>query len=312
MKQGNDSTVTEFILVGFTDIPQLQIVLFILFLGIFIFTVSANVIIISTVRAEPSLHKPMYFFISNFSFMEMCYTTALIPKMMAGVLTGNKFISVQSCIIQFYCIFAFGAAINFLLAVMSYDRYLAICHPFHYMTIMSNAVCGYLASFAWTAGLFAPVMPAIWISTLYFCGPQKIDHFFCDFAPVVNLSCTDTSIVEITFFIFSWTIILGCFFFTMISYVHIISAVLQIQSPFGRQKTFSTCTSHLTVVSIYYGTAIFMYVRPTARTTFHWDKLVSIFYSMVTPLFNPIIYSLRNQEVKKALRKVISRHHKQT
>ncbi|XP_029437382.1 olfactory receptor 6F1-like [Rhinatrema bivittatum] len=308
MGRGNNSAVTEFILVGFTVIPQLQTAFFILLLSIYIFTVTANVIIISTVRAEPHLHKPMYFFICNFSLMEMWYTTALIPKMMAGLVTGNKAISVQDCIAQFYFIFGFGAAVNFLLAVMSYDRYLAICHPLHYTTVMTSRVSGYLVLFAWTAGLFAPVMPAVWISTLYFCGPQDIDHFFCDFAPVLNLSCTDTSLVEVTFFMFSWTIILGCFLFTMVSYAHIISTVLRIKSPFGRQKTFSTCTSHLAVVSIYYGSAIFMYVRPTSRTTFSWDKVVSIFYSMVTPLFNPIIYSLRNQEVKKALRKVITQH----
>ncbi|XP_029437381.1 olfactory receptor 6F1-like [Rhinatrema bivittatum] len=310
MERDNNTLVTEFILVGFTAIPQLQIVLFSIFLAIYIFTITTNVIIISTVRAEQHLHKPMYFFISNFSFLEICYTTTFIPKMMASLVTGNKTISVQGCIIQFYFIFGFGAAVNFLLAVMSYDRYLAICRPLHYTTIMTSRVCGYLALFAWTAGLFAPLMPAVWISTLYFCGPQNIDHFFCDFAPLLKLSCTDTSLVEFTFFTFAWSIILSCFFFTLVSYVHIISTVLRIKSPFGRQKTFSTCTSHLAVVSIYYGSVIFIYIRPTARTRFHWDKVVSVFYSMVTPLFNPIVYSLRNQEVKKALAKALYQHQK--
>ncbi|XP_030043836.1 olfactory receptor 6F1-like [Microcaecilia unicolor] len=308
MRRRNNSSVTEFILVGFTAIPQLQIVLFILFLAIYIFTITTNAIIIGTVRAERRLHKPMYFFISNFSFLEIWYTSTFIPKMMAGLVTGNKTISVHGCIIQFYFIFAFGATVNFLLAVMSYDRYLAICHPLRYTTIMTNKVSDYLALFAWTAGLFAPLMPAVWISTLSFCGPQNIDHFFCDFAPLLNLSCTDTSLVEVIFFTFAWSIILCCFFFTMVSYIHIISTVLRIRSPFGRQKTFSTCSSHLAVVSVYYGTVIFMYVRPTARTTFHLDKVVSVFYSMVTPLFNPIVYSLRNQEVKKAVTKVLHHH----
>ncbi|XP_029437563.1 olfactory receptor 6F1-like [Rhinatrema bivittatum] len=308
MERGNHTFVTEFILVAFTVIPQLQTVLFTIFLAIYIFTIITNAIIIRTVRAEKHLHKPMYFFISNFSFLEVCYTSTFIPKMMAGLVTGNKSISVQECLIQFYFMSEFGLTVNFLLAVMSYDRYLAICRPLHYTTIMTSRVSGYLALFAWTAGIFSPVMPTVWISTLYFCGPQDIDHFFCDFAPLLKLSCTDTSLVEIIYFIFAWTIILSCFFFTLVSYVHIISTVLRIKSPFGRQKTFSTCTSHLAVVSIYYGTVIFIYIRPTARTTFHSDKVVSVFYSMVTPVFNPIVYSLRNQEVKKALVKILYRH----
>ncbi|XP_029437688.1 olfactory receptor-like protein OLF1 [Rhinatrema bivittatum] len=308
MGRANNTFVTEFILVGFAAIPQLQIALFVIFLTIYIFTITTNLLIIGTVRAEQHLHKPMYFFISNFSVLEICYTNAIIPKMMVGLVTGNKSISVQGCIIQFYFVSDFSVTLHFLLAVMSYDRYLAICRPLHYTTIMTSRVCGYLALFAWTAGHFAPFMPAVMVSNLYFCGPQNIDHFFCDFAPLLKLSCTDTSLAEVTYFAFAWSVILCCFFFTLVSYVHIISTVLRIKSPFGRQKTFSTCTSHLAVVSIYYGSVIFIYIRPTARTRFHWDKVVSVFYSMVTPVFNPIVYSLRNQEVKKALAKVLYRH----
>ncbi|XP_029437380.1 olfactory receptor 6F1-like [Rhinatrema bivittatum] len=308
MGEGNNTFLTELILVGFTVIPQLQIVLFTIFLAIYVFTVTTNIIIISIVRADQHLHKPMYFFISNFSFLELCYTTTFFPKMMAGLVTGNKTISVQGCIIQFYFMNDFALTIHFFLAVMSFDRYLAICRPLHYTTIMTSRVSGYLALFAWTAGFVSPVMPAGLVSTLNFCGPQNIDHFFCDFAPVLKLSCTDTSLVEITYLSFVWTIVLCCFLFTLVSYAHIISTVLRIKSPFGRKKTFSTCSSHLAVVSIFYSTVIFMYLRPPGKTTFHSDKVVSVFYSMVTPVFNPIVYSLRNQEVKKALAKVLYRH----
>ncbi|XP_030042512.1 olfactory receptor 6F1-like [Microcaecilia unicolor] len=307
MGRTNSTAVTEFVLVGFPAVPQLQIFLFTLFLAVYIFTITANVAIISVVKLEPHLHRPMYFFISNFSFLEMWYTTAFIPKMMADLMTGHKTISVQSCIAQFYFLFLLAATENFLLALMSYDRYVAICNPLRYTSILTYRVCAELAISCWVGGILAPLMPAVWMSSLYFCGPNEIDHFYCDFAPLLTLSCTDASLSERSFYILAWCVIWSCFLFTMVSYVYIISTVLGITSNTGRMKAFSTCGSHLVVVSIYYGAVIFMYIRPTARARFHTDKVVSVFYSFVTPVLNPIIYSLRNKEVKKALRRTVGR-----
>ncbi|XP_029436748.1 olfactory receptor 6F1-like isoform X1 [Rhinatrema bivittatum] len=307
MTAAHVSNVTEFLLLGFSSTRDPQIFLFILFLLFYLLTITANLLIITVVRAEPHLHKPMYFFISNFSFLEIWYTTVTLPKTLNSLLTGDKAISSIGCIAQFYFIFFLGATQHFLLAVMAYDRYLAICNPLRYSTIMTNSVCSQLVVGSWLVGCLSISLPAALMSQLLFCGPNKIDHFFCDFAPLLKLSCTDTSINEVIFSVVAWTVILGCFLVTMVSYICIIITILRIPSSVGRQKAFSTCASHLTVVSIFFGTVIFMYIRPKAKDSSHVDKVISVFYSVIIPLLNPMIYSLRNKEMKDALKKAVNK-----
>ncbi|CAJ0946054.1 unnamed protein product [Ranitomeya imitator] len=238
---GNRSIASSFIIVGFETLRELEVVLFALFTA-------------------------------NFSMLEVLYTTVTVPKMLDTLLTRQKMISSPFCLAQFYFLFGFGAAENCLLAVMAYDRYLAICKPLHYATMMTSRTSINLALGAWVGGLFAASPPAMWISTLKFCFPNFIDHFFCDYAPLLKLSCEDTSAGEFAFMVMSWSVILGCFFLIMVSYSLIIFAVLKIPSTNGQRKAFSTCASHLAVVSIFYGTVIFMYIRPTSHIRFSMDK----------------------------------------
>ncbi|XP_029435359.1 olfactory receptor 1361-like [Rhinatrema bivittatum] len=301
MSGSNKSFVTEFILLGFSVTPELQPLMASLFLFMYLLTIAANLLIIGVVRLSRQLHTPMYFFIGNFSFLEIWYTSVTVPKLLAGLITGNKTISVHGCIAQFYLLFVFGSTENFLLAVMAYDRYLAICNPLHYATVMTGIVCICLAVGSWVAGLLAPLMPAILISMSVFCGSQEIDHFYCDFPPLLRLSCITNPLNEVVFFALACIVILGCFVSIMVSYAYIISAILRISSSVGRQRAFSTCASHLAVVGIFYGSLIFMYIRPSASHSSQLDKVVSVFYCVVTPVLNPVIYSLRNKEVKNAL-----------
>ncbi|XP_073498574.1 olfactory receptor 6F1-like [Phyllobates terribilis] len=302
---GNRSIASSFIIVGFETLRELELVLFSLFTGMYILTIGAHLLIVTLVAVDKRLHKPMYLLLANFSMLEVLYTTVTVPKMLDTLLTQQKTISSPSCLAQFYFLFGFGAAENCLLAVMAYDRYLAICRPLHYATMMTSRTSISLALGAWVGGLLAASPPALWISTLKFCFPNFIDHFFCDYAPLLKVSCEDTSAGEFAFMVMSWSVILGCFFLIMVSYILIIFAVLKIPSTNGQRKAFSTCASHLAVVSIFYGTVIFMYIRPTSHIRFSMDKVISIFYCVVTPLMNPIIYCLRNQEVKGAVIKTL-------
>ncbi|XP_044124855.1 olfactory receptor 6N1-like [Bufo gargarizans] len=302
---GNWSLASTFIVVGFEAVRETELFLFCLFLLMYVITIGAHLLIIGLVAIDKCLHKPMYVFLTNFSVAEIAYITATIPKMLDGLLTRNKEISYSACLVQFYFFFAFGATENCFLVVMGYDRYVAICQPLHYTTMMAKRTSLGLTIGAWASGLMAATSPAIWVSSLKFCYPNQIDHFFCDYAPLLKLSCEDTSRGELTFTVLSWTIVLGCFFLTLVSYALIIHSVLKIPSVEGQKKAFSTCASHLTVVSIFNGTVIFVYLRPTSTVRFTFDKVISIFYCLVTPLMNPIIYCLRNTDVKNALYKVL-------
>ncbi|XP_056384563.1 olfactory receptor 11L1-like [Hyla sarda] len=303
----NQSSVTHFILLGFSLGSNTQLFLFILFLFIYSMTLMSNLLIITLVTSQRSLHKPMYFFIGNFSFLEMWYTTVTVPRMLKDLGTGNKTISSPGCICQFYFLFFLGATQHFLLAIMAYDRFLAISYPLRYTSLMSRSTCGKLAATSWIAGSLSISLPAAMMSRLVFCGPNAIDHFFCDFSPLLQLSCTDTWLNEIIFSAVAWTIILGCMFFTFMSYVSVVTTILRIPSSLGRQKAFSTCASHIAVVGIFFSTVIFMYIRPKAKSSSPIDKVVSVFYSVVVPLLNPMIYSLRNQEIKTALWKALGK-----
>ncbi|KAM4808020.1 olfactory receptor 287-like [Rhinophrynus dorsalis] len=302
-----NSTVSDFILLGFPMSAKLKKLLFVLTTLSYCIILMANILIITVVRMNPRLHIPMYIFLCNFSIMEISFTTVVIPKMLSGMLAETVTISMQGCLTQFYFIFFTGSVENILLAIMGYDRYLAICNPLHYSSIMTNTVSHSAALGSWLSGCFFPVVPTILISRLNFCSDTYIDHFFCDFGPLVTLSCSDTTLTVNYFFRQAWIVVLSCFIVTVVSYIYIVSTIMKMSSITSRKRAFSTCASHLTVISIFYGTIIFMYVRPVVNTS-HMDKIVSLFYSVVTPVLNPIIYSLRNKSIKIGLQSISKWH----
>ncbi|KAM6224110.1 olfactory receptor 6F1-like [Rhynchocyon petersi] len=303
----NQTTVTEFIFLGLSGAPKLQLTLFVIFLIVYLFSVMGNTLIILLVLMEPTLQTPMYIFLGNLSFLEIWYTTVTVPKLLATCLSKVGTISVSGYIIQYYFFFSMGATECILLAVMAYDRYLAICHPLRYSLLMSPQICLQFAAGSWVGGFIAPLLPTTLICYLNFCGPQKINHFFCDSDPIYKLSCSDTFLAEALGYTCSSVVILSSFLFTMSSYGHIVFTIIRLSSRKAQKKTFSTCASHLTVVTIYYGTIIFAYVRPPAKYNFTIGKVVSVFYCVVTPLVNPFIYTLRNKDVMDAFRKTLSR-----
>uniref|UniRef100_A0A8C4WSC8 Olfactory receptor n=1 Tax=Gopherus evgoodei TaxID=1825980 RepID=A0A8C4WSC8_9SAUR len=287
----------EFILLGFGNLPELQILLFLVFLVIYILTMSGNILIFVLVVADQHLHTPMYFFLGNLSCLETCYTSTILPRLLVSLLTGDRTISVSGCFAQFYC---FGCLVTtecYLLAAMSYDRYLAICKPLRYAALMNDRLCLQLAAGSWISGCLICVIMTCFI---------EIDHFFCDFSPMLKLSCSDTSMITLVSFILT-SINTPCpFLLTVTSYVCIIANILRIPSTTRRQKAFSTCSSHLIVVTVFYGTLLTVYLLPKTNTLKALNKVFSVFYTVLTPMLNPLIYSLRNKEVKKeALRKVI-------
>ncbi|XP_065270015.1 olfactory receptor 10A7-like [Emys orbicularis] len=304
-EQGNQTSVTEFILLGFKNIPELQTLLFLLLLVIYIVTMAGNILIVMVVVADQHLHTPMYFFLVNLSCFEICCTSTILPRMLASLLTGNRTISVRNCFLQ-YNFFAFMVVAEcYLLSVMSYDRYLAICKPLRYAALMNGKVCAMLAAASWVSGFLASTIITSMMSQFIFCGPNEIDHFFCDFNPIIKLSCRDTHLVELTVLILASIFTLSPFL-TLTSYVYIILSILRIPSNTGRQKAFSTCSSHLIVVTIFYGTIIIVYLLPKTNTLKALNKVFSVFYTVLTPLVNPLIYSLRNREVKQALQKAVN------
>ncbi|XP_067400760.1 olfactory receptor 11A1-like [Emydura macquarii macquarii] len=302
-EQGNQTFITEFILLGFGTLPKLQIILFLLFLVIYIATMAGNILIMVLVVADQHLHTPMYFFLGNLSCFETFYTSTILPKLLASILTGDRTISVRGCITQYYFFCSMLGTECLLLSVMSYDRYLAIVKPLHYAARMTGRSCLQLAGGSWVGGFLASSIATVLVTQLNFCGQNAIDHFFCDFIPLVKLSCNDPQRVEMLAFIFSCLFLLVPFLLTMMSYISIIVTILRIPSTTGRQKAFSTCSSHLIVVSIYYGTLLIAYMFPTAHTLRDFKKVLSVVYTVLTPLVNPLIYTLRNKEVKGALRK---------
>ncbi|XP_048372515.1 olfactory receptor 6F1-like [Sphaerodactylus townsendi] len=307
MESHNSSVVKGFIILGFSASPLLRILSFVLVLATYILTVTANVIIISVIKTNCNLQRPMYYFLGNFSFMEIWYTTSTVPKMLESFLVGGSTISVAGCISQLYLFFALGSTECFLLATMAYDRYLAICHPLHYPSLMTLQISIWMVAAAWGAGFLAPLVPIVFISQLSFCGPQEIHHFFCDAGPLLRRTCGAAFFSSTLVTVLASIVILSTCLLTAISYTFIIFTIFRIPSANGRQKAFSTCGSHLTVVVIYYATVIFIYVRPISPIASELDTVASMFYAVVTPLLNPVIYSLRNKEVKEALKKLVNR-----
>ncbi|XP_048372533.1 olfactory receptor 2AP1-like [Sphaerodactylus townsendi] len=304
-EEQNRTAITSFIILGFGNVEDLNVLLFLLFLAIYLVTLLGNLLIVVLVMAEQHLHTPMYFFLANLSFLESCYTSTILPRMLASFVTGDKTISLSGCILQMHFFSVLAAAECYLLAAMSYDRYVAICKPLHYTTLMNEKVCVLLVALSWMVGLLLITILTYLLSQLKFCNQYTINHFFCDFTPIVQLSCSDTQPAEIAVFITSSIGILPTFLITVTSYAFIITAILKIPSSTGRQKAFSTCSSHLTVVSIFYGSLMAVYVFPTTGKFQDLNKVFSFLYTVLTPMANPFIYSLRNKEVRNSLRKNI-------
>ncbi|XP_075449372.1 olfactory receptor 6N1-like [Ascaphus truei] len=302
------SPVTEFIIFGFPSLQRYQTLLFCVFLIIYLFTVTGNGTIFLLVMLDKQLQTPMYFFVSNLSFLDMSYTSVTVPKMLAKFLMNMDTISYTGCFMQMYFFLSLTAAECLLLAVMAYDRYLAICCPLHYHTIMTRRLYIFLSTAAWTGGFATPVTILILALRLPFCGPNIIHHYYCDHPPLLQLACTDTSFnVSIGSPIGAFIILIS-FSLVAISYIKIILSILKIASNEGRRKTFSTCASHFVVVNMFYLPLIFMYIRPTASYSSDVDSLVAMMYTVLTPMMNPVIYSMRNKDIKNAfLKKICSR-----
>ncbi|XP_062451393.1 olfactory receptor 6B1-like [Rhea pennata] len=303
MKQENSTYFQEFILLGFPTIMELQILLFVIFLVAYVLTVLENMLIIILIKMNHHLHKPMYFFLSNLSFLEAWYISVTVPKMLLNFMVESKNISFVGCMTQLYFFSSLICTECVLLAVMAYDRYVAICSPLRYLVIMNHQLCMQLAICSWLTGFLASMLKIFFISRLSFCGTNVINHFFCDISPLLNMSCADMTMAEIVDFILALLILLVPLSVIIISYVCIISTILHIPTTEGRKKAFSTCVSHLTVVTVFFSATLFMYARPKRIHPFDLNKLVSIVYSIATPILNPFIYCLRNQEVKGAFRK---------
>uniref|UniRef100_A0A803JUS1 Olfactory receptor n=1 Tax=Xenopus tropicalis TaxID=8364 RepID=A0A803JUS1_XENTR len=306
MDIANQTQVSEFIIVGFPDVKGLQTLLFPLLLIIYLFTISGNIIVISLIWTHRHLHVPLYIFVAILSFLEIWYTAVTIPKMLANLL-NNKTISYHGCLLQIYFLHCLGITETYLLTAMAYDRYLAICNPLRYPSIMTPSCCFQLAGFCWFIGLIGPLAQIILLSRLYFCGLNKVEHIFCDFAPLINLSCSDTSLNFVVDFTINAVIICVAFTCIICSYAKILSAVLKISTKEGRKKAFSTCGAHLTVVTLFFGSVAFMYIRLTKSYPANYDRSMAVIYSVLTPMCNPIIYSLRNQEIREVMRKKLSK-----
>ncbi|XP_075389609.1 olfactory receptor 226-like [Tenrec ecaudatus] len=305
MWQDNGSEVTEFVLLGFVGSRGLQLGLMALFLLAYMLTVTENVVIVAVIRTGPLLHKPMYLFLSHLSFLEAWYISVTVPKMLLSLAAPvYRHISFAGCMTQLYFFLALACTECVLLSVMAYDRYVAICSPLRYPTIMRPSFCSLLAASSWLSGFSISIGKVFFISRLGYCGPNTMNHFFCDVSPLLNLACSDMSVAELVDFLLALLILLGPLALTMSSYAAILSTVLRISSSSGRQKAFSTCASHLAVVAIFYSASLFIYARPRALYASEYNKLVSVVYTVLTPLINPIIYCLRNQEVKGALRRL--------
>ncbi|NWX12666.1 O1020 protein, partial [Aegotheles bennettii] len=297
--EGNHTPI-RFVLLGITDSPEVQTFLFGLFLLIYMVTLVANITILVLVWVVPSLHTPMYFFLAHFSFAEVCYSTVISPKMLMDLLSENKTISFAGCMMQFHSFAFLVTAECHLLAVMAYDRHVAICNPLLYVTVISSRLCWQLVASSYLVAFLSAIIYTSCAFGGSFCGPNQIDHFFCDLSPVLKLSCSDThssKVVISTFVAINWVSTSGII---LLSYIRILHTVLTMRPARSRSRAFNTCASHLMAVSLFFGTIFFMYLQPTSSHS-SLDKVASIFYTVVTPMLNPFIYSLRNKEVKGAL-----------
>ncbi|XP_074055076.1 olfactory receptor 13C9-like [Macrotis lagotis] len=306
MEEVNWTSRKEFVLLGFSEYPKTEILIFLLCLVMYMVIVLGNSTIIILILLDSHLHTPMYFFLSNLSFLDICFTSSFVPKMLMNFASGRKTISFSECIFQVYISLAMGTTECVLLATMAYDRYMAICNPLRYPVIMNRRHCVQLVVTCWVVGFLNTTMETSLVTGLPFCGKNIINHFFCEILAILKLACADISLNEIIMLIDSIILAFSPLLLIIFSYIFILSAILRINSAEGRKKAFSTCSAHLTVVIVFYGTILFMYMKPKSKNSIT-DKFVTLFYSVVTPMLNPIIYSLRNKEVNTAMRNVLKR-----
>ncbi|XP_053512751.1 olfactory receptor 1044-like [Artibeus jamaicensis] len=302
----NETSVTEFILMGFSDTPELRLMSSLVFLFIYLFSLLGNMSIIAAVTRDSRLHTPMYFFLQNLSFLDMCYTSVTVPKALANSLMGSNVISFWECVAQLFLFLMLGASECFLLTSMAYDRCLAIHRPLLYGVIMSRKLCAELVAVAWLSGALYSVFQTANTFSLPFCGPNVVDQFFCDSSPLMRLSCSDFHTHEEVGFAVGGCFFVSAFGLTMGSYVVIISTIAQIRSAGGRGKAFSTCSSHLTTVTLFYITGNIAYLSPTSQDSPIQGRLLSVFYSVITPSLNPLVYCLRNKDMQVALKKLLA------
>ncbi|XP_066109931.1 LOW QUALITY PROTEIN: olfactory receptor 10A3-like [Saccopteryx bilineata] len=307
MNTQNQSSVIEFILLGFSNFPELQEQLFGVFLIIYLMTLIGNAIIIVIISLEQSLHVPMYLFLLNLSVVDVSFSAVIMPEMLVVLSTEKTTLSFSGCFAQMYFLLLFGGTECFLLGAMAYDRFAAICHPLSYPVIMNKPVFMKLVMFSWVSGITVATVQTSWVFSFPFCGPNEINHISCETPAVLELVCADTFLFEIYAFTGTILIIIVPFLLILLSYIRILFAILKMPSTTGRQKAFSTCASHLTSVTLFYGTASMTYLQPKSGYSPETKKLMSLSYSLLTPLLNPLIYSLRNSEMKRALLKIWQR-----
>ncbi|XP_007520763.1 olfactory receptor 8D1-like [Erinaceus europaeus] len=305
MGTGNDSLVTEFILEGLTDKPGLQLPLFFLFLFIYMTSMVGNMGLILLIRISPQLHTPMYYFLSNLSFIDLCYSSVIIPKMLVNFVSEKNFTPFPECVTQLFFFCFFGIDDSYMLTAMAYDRYAAICNPLLYNVTMSPRVCLILVTTVYIVGAFGASVHTSYISSRSFCGTQVIHHYFCDILPLLNISCARDYTKELMVMILVSFNVFACAIAIFISYAFILSSILHIHSAEGRSKAVSTCSSHLVAVGVFYGSIIFMYFKPSTSDTTQ-EKMASVFYTTVIPMLNPLIYSLRNKDVKDSIKKALN------
>ncbi|XP_049747912.1 olfactory receptor 10AG1-like [Elephas maximus indicus] len=301
--EGNVSTMMQFVLMGFSDLSNLQGFLFGVFSIIYIIVIIGNSLIIILTSFDPALQKPMYFFLANFSLLEISYVTVTLPRMLVNLWTQDRSISLLECATQMCFFLILGATECFLLAVMAYDRYVAICNPLHYPLVMNQKMCVQLAVGSWIIGIPVQIGQTTQVFSLHFCNCNQINHFFCDIPPIIKLACGDTSIHEMSAYAGTLLIVAVPFMLILASYCKIICTILKLPAASGQAKAFSTCSSHVLVVVLFFGSTTITYLRPKSYHSAGIDKLLSLFYTIVTPLFNPMIYSLRNKDVIASLRK---------
>uniref|UniRef100_A0A452QE45 Olfactory receptor n=1 Tax=Ursus americanus TaxID=9643 RepID=A0A452QE45_URSAM len=309
MEQKNGSSFTGFVLLGFSDRPQLELVLFVVLLIFYLFTLLGNTTIIALSHLDPHLQTPMYFFLSNLSFLDLCYTTSTVPQLLVHLRGTDKSISFGGCVAQMFVSLGLGCTECILLGVMAFDRYAAICRPLHYTVVMHPRLCALMASASWVIGFANSFLQTVLIFLVPRCGRNKIDHFLCEVPPLLKLACVDTTANESELFFLGVIILLIPVALITFSYGRIVRAVLRIKSSAGQRKAFGTCGSHITVVSLFYGTAIYAYLQPSNNYSQDHGKFVSLFYTIVTPMVNPVIYTLRNKDVTGAMKKVLCRGH---
>uniref|UniRef100_A0ABI7YH95 Olfactory receptor n=1 Tax=Felis catus TaxID=9685 RepID=A0ABI7YH95_FELCA len=304
MDPKNGSSFTGFILLGFSDRPQLERVLFVVLLIFYLLTLLGNTSIIALSRLDPHLQTPMYFFLSNLSFLDLCYTTSTVPQLLVHLRGADKSISFAGCVAQLFVSLGLGCTECILLGVMAFDRYAAVCRPLHYTVIMHPRLCALMASASWVTGFAYSSLQTVLIFLVPLCGKNKIDHFFCEVPPLLKLlACVDTTVNESELFVSVIILLIPVALITF-SYGQIVRAMLRIKSVLGQRKAFGTCGSHLTVVSLFYGTGIYIYLQPSNNYSQDQGKFISLFYTIVIPMVNPFIYTLRNKDVTGAMRKV--------